>query len=107
VTNVHPAVTCVLLEHFVKYTFLLLLGNILLPTLQKDSGYETRLCQNKSLDGIGDMKPMFSYDFFSGLFGKIKFLSFFKNLVKALTLKILLSVSPKIDLLFFFESKEK
>jgi hypothetical protein len=39
--------------------------------------------------------------------GNKKFLSFFKNLVKALTLKILFSKSLKIDLLDFFESKEK
>jgi len=57
--------------------------------------------------GKGDIKPIFSYDFFSCLLGNKMFLSFFKNLVKALTLKILPSISLKIDLLDFFESKEK
>jgi len=38
VINVHPAVVRVLLEHFVKYTFLRLTLLIRLTTCQKDSG---------------------------------------------------------------------
>jgi len=63
--------------------------------------------KKKSFVGIGEIKPIFSYVFFSCLLGKIIFLSFFKNLVRALTLNKSFSKLLNMDLLDFFDNKEK